>query len=40
MDKLNENIEKPIHMSKEFKVVHKHLKNMNDFNKGDALLNT
>ena len=42
MNKLNENIEKPIHMSKKDRsMVHKHLKNMNDFNKSrDALLNT
>ena len=42
MNKLNDNIEKPIHMSKKDRsMVHKHLKNMNDFNKSrDALLNT
>jgi hypothetical protein len=42
MDKLNDNIEKPIHMSKKDRtMVHKHIKNMNDFNKSrDALLNT
>ena len=42
MDKLNSTIEKPIHMTKKDRsMIHRHLKNMNDFNKSrDALLNT
>jgi len=42
MDKFNGSTDKPVHMSKkERSMVHRHLKNMNDFNKSrDALLNT
>jgi len=42
MDKVNDTLAKPVHMSKKERgMVHRHLKNMNDFNKSrDALLNT
>ena len=42
LDKVNENNDKPVHMSKKDRgMIHRHLKNMNDFNKSrDALLNT
>ena len=42
MDKVNDTLDKPVHMSKKERgMVHRHLKNMNDFNKSrDALLNT
>ena len=41
LDKLNEGNDKPVHMSKKDRgMIHRHLKNMNDFNKSrDALLN-
>jgi len=41
MDKFNGSTDKPVHMSKKERgMVHRHLKNMNDFNKSrDALLN-
>ena len=41
LSKVNENIDKPVHMSKKDRgMIHRHLKNMNDFNKSrDALLN-
>ena len=42
MDKFNDSVDRPVHMSKkERSMIHRHLKNMNDFNKSrDALLNT
>ena len=42
MDKVNDTLDKPVHMSKKERgMIHRHLKNMNDFNKSrDALLNT
>ena len=41
LSKVNENIDKPVHMTKKDRgMIHRHLKNMNDFNKSrDALLN-
>jgi hypothetical protein len=42
LSKVNDNIDKPVHMTKKDRgMIHRHLKNMNDFNKSrDALLNT